>query len=193
MKPRAVLWLVHLAVCAMVLLFSPSARAYPWMIRHGYTGCVPCHTDPSGGAGVLTEYGRAQSDLLLRMRYTESSESGEADNASKFLWGLIPTPGELRLGADFARGVLQQSGRGGSRSAGVHHDEGGRDRRPQARAASARRESRVRAPGGSPGGAHDQRFREPHLARALGGRRARRRRGVAPAAPAGSRCPSGSG
>jgi hypothetical protein len=100
MKPRAVLWLVHLAVCAMVLLFSPSARAYPWMIRHGYTGCAPCHTDPSGGAGVLTEYGRAQSDLLLRMRYTESSESGEADDTSKFLWGLIPTPGELRLGAD---------------------------------------------------------------------------------------------
>ena len=106
MKLRAVLWVVHLAVGAVVLLFAPSARAYPWMIRHGYTGCAPCHTDPSGGAGVLTEYGRAQSDLLLRMRYTESAESGEADKTAAFLWGLVPTPTLLRLQGDLREAFL---------------------------------------------------------------------------------------
>ena len=101
MKLRAALGGVHLAIIAVVLLFSSSARAYPWMIRHGYTGCAPCHTDPSGGAGVLSEYGRAQSDLLLRMRYGGASDSGEADKTSGLLWGLAPTPAQLRLGGDF--------------------------------------------------------------------------------------------
>jgi hypothetical protein len=53
----------------VVVLFTPArAEAYTWMIRHAYTGCGVCHADPSGGE-VLTPYGRAQSDLLLRMRY----------------------------------------------------------------------------------------------------------------------------
>jgi hypothetical protein len=80
---------------------ASSARAYPWMIRHGYTGCTPCHTDPSGGMGALTEYGRAQSDLLLRMRYGEGTDSGEADRTSGFLGGLVPLPEQLRIGGDF--------------------------------------------------------------------------------------------
>jgi hypothetical protein len=86
----------------LVLLFASNAEAYPWMIRHGYTGCLPCHTDPSGGAGALTEYGRAQSDLLLRMRYGNTSE--EADSTSAFLWGGwgdVKVPSELRVGGDF--------------------------------------------------------------------------------------------
>jgi hypothetical protein len=63
---------------------------------------MPCHTDPSGGAGALTEYGRAQSDLLLRMRYGESTDSGEADNTSGLLFGLIaPVPEQIRAGGDF--------------------------------------------------------------------------------------------
>jgi hypothetical protein len=89
-------------MCLALLLLSSSAHAYPWMIRHGYTSCMPCHTDPSGGAGALTDYGRAQSDLLLRMRYGEVSDSGEADGTSALLWGLIaPLPGQVRLGGDF--------------------------------------------------------------------------------------------
>src|SRR5580692_901736 len=84
-----------------LLLAASSAQAYPWMIRHGYTGCTPCHSDPSGGAGVLTEYGRAQSDLLLRMRYGEGTESGEADRTAGFLAGLVPLPEQLRLEGDF--------------------------------------------------------------------------------------------
>jgi hypothetical protein len=62
---------------------------------------MPCHTDPSGGAGALTDYGRAQSDLLLRTRYGHGSETGEADRTAGFLWGLVPLPEELRLGGDF--------------------------------------------------------------------------------------------
>jgi hypothetical protein len=91
--------LLALAVGLFVLSLAPKAEAYPWMIRHGYTGCTPCHTDPSGGAGVLTTYGREQSDLLLRTRYGDSSE--DASPTAGFLWGLIHTADGLRLGGDF--------------------------------------------------------------------------------------------
>jgi hypothetical protein len=84
-----------------ILSWAPRASAYTWMIRHDYTGCAPCHTDPSGGAGALTPYGRAQSDLLLRMHYGASSEDAEPDSTSGFLWGLVPLPEQLRLGGDF--------------------------------------------------------------------------------------------
>jgi hypothetical protein len=87
------------AAAVLALLVTSSAQAYPWMIRHGYTGCTPCHTDPSGGAGALTDYGRAQSDLLLRSRYGNTSE--EADPTSGFAFGLIKTNEGLRAGADF--------------------------------------------------------------------------------------------
>jgi hypothetical protein len=100
--PRFFCCAVFLAVGLFLFLAAPSAHAYPWMIRHGYTGCMPCHTDPSGGAGALTAYGRAQSDLLLRTRYGESSESGEADRSSGFLAGLVaPLPEPIRVGGDF--------------------------------------------------------------------------------------------
>ena len=52
---RLLRWALGLAFGLALTTFSSSARAYPWMIRHGYTGCTPCHTDPSGGAGALTE------------------------------------------------------------------------------------------------------------------------------------------
>jgi hypothetical protein len=98
---RLLRWAVSVAFGLVLTTFASSARAYPWMIRHGYTGCTPCHTDPSGGAGALTEYGRAQSDLLLRMRYGEGSDNVEADRTSGFLFGLAPLPEQLRLGGDF--------------------------------------------------------------------------------------------
>jgi hypothetical protein len=101
---RLVQWVVGFALGLALMTAASSAHAYPWMIRHGYTGCTPCHTDPSGGAGALTEYGRAQSDLLLRMRYGEGTDSGEADRSSGFLFGLTPMPDALRLGADFREG-----------------------------------------------------------------------------------------
>jgi hypothetical protein len=95
-----------LACSAVVLFVSPAAQAYPWMIRHGYTGCTPCHTDPSGGMGAMTEYGRAQSDLLLRMHYGADAGSDEADRSMAFLWGAVPLPDSVRLGGDFREGFF---------------------------------------------------------------------------------------
>jgi len=109
---RLVSLAVAVAACAALLLLASPAQAYPWMIRHGYTGCVPCHTDPSGGAGALTEYGRAQSDLLLRMRYGAGEGDGEADRTAGFLWGLVPIPEALRLGGDFREGYFSDQTEG---------------------------------------------------------------------------------
>ncbi len=106
MEVRPIRWAIGLALCLALMMATSSAHAYPWMIRHGYTGCTPCHTDPSGGAGALTEYGRAQSDLLLRMRYGEGNDSGEADASSGLLWGLVRLPEALRLGGDFREAYL---------------------------------------------------------------------------------------
>ena len=64
---------------ALSAIASP-AYAYTWMIRHGYGGCMTCHADPSGGE-ALTRYGRAQSDLLLRMRYGNDGVSAQASEA----------------------------------------------------------------------------------------------------------------
>jgi len=104
-------WAMSLAAGLALFLAASNAHAYPWMIRHGYAGCQPCHTDPSCGAGALTEYGRAQSDLLLRMRYGVSSESGEADRTSQFL-GFVPLPEQARLGGDFREGFLSTQASG---------------------------------------------------------------------------------
>ena len=98
---RFIRWVLSIALGLALTMTASRASAYPWMIRHRYTGCTPCHTDPSGGAGALTEYGRAQSDLLLRMRYGEGTESGEADRTSGFLAGLVPLPEAVRIGGDF--------------------------------------------------------------------------------------------
>ena len=63
-----------------VSLFPSRAHANAWMIKHSYAGCPACHADPSGGE-LLTEYGRAQSDLLLRMRYGKPG-GGETSSAA---------------------------------------------------------------------------------------------------------------
>jgi hypothetical protein len=49
------------------------------MIKHRYGGCATCHADPSGGE-LLTLYGRAQGDLLLRFRYSADQLSGQASD-----------------------------------------------------------------------------------------------------------------
>lgn len=68
-----------LAVLLSVFVWSETAHAYAWMIRHGYGGCVTCHADPSGGE-LLTAYGRIQGDLLLRMRYGKDNVSAAASS-----------------------------------------------------------------------------------------------------------------
>lgn len=104
------------AVAALALRAEP-ARAYPWMIHHGYTACAQCHVDPSG-AGLLTDYGRAQAEILLRSRYDESADQNPG-KVKDFLFGAVPVPDPLHLQADVrgmlipqpgnVRGILMQS------------------------------------------------------------------------------------
>ncbi len=47
-----------------LLLFSMRALSYTQFIAHGYTSCLNCHFNPSGG-GPLNDYGRAVSATLI--------------------------------------------------------------------------------------------------------------------------------
>jgi len=79
---RAIQRLLSFVIVALfVSLFPSKAHAYAWMIKHGYSGCGVCHADPSGGE-LLTAYGRAQSELLLRMRYGKGASSSDSSSSS---------------------------------------------------------------------------------------------------------------
>ena len=93
-----------MAVLATAGLISTAASAYPTMIRHGYTQCAACHTDPSGGT-LLTQYGRAQSELLLSSRWGAAKEA-EPGAASNFLFGLLRTPDSMALGGWVREGYI---------------------------------------------------------------------------------------
>ncbi len=93
------------ALCAVLTILLPkTALAYPWMIRHEYTSCSTCHSDPSGG-GFLTEYGRAQSAILLSSRYGASEEE-EPGKFKDFLFGVVPTPENVLFGGWIRNGYL---------------------------------------------------------------------------------------
>ena len=92
------------AIVAVVALLPAAGHAYPTMLRHGYTQCAACHTDPSGGT-LLTPYGRAQSDLLLSTRWGAAKES-EPGPTSKFLFGLLSTPESVSLGGWIREGYI---------------------------------------------------------------------------------------
>ena len=95
---RVAPWLAFLSV---TLAWIPSASAYAWMVRHGYTACAMCHADPSGG-GLLTPYGRAQGSLLLATRWGGDDEA--AARLGEFLLGAVHLPEEVLLGGE-ARGM----------------------------------------------------------------------------------------
>ncbi len=97
---RVVLTAIVVLVAMMV---TRRADAYPWMIRHEYSGCVPCHADPSGG-GLLTEYGRAQGEILMRMQYGKPVE--EPGKLAEFLFGVVTLPESVLLGGDAREAVL---------------------------------------------------------------------------------------
>jgi len=71
---RALPHLLALTIGLVVLSFSPRAHAYTWMIKHGYSNCGACHSDPSGGE-LLTVYGRAMSEAFLSSKFGGDSES----------------------------------------------------------------------------------------------------------------------
>lgn len=79
------------------VLLPAEAAAYPWMIRHGYANCASCHVDPSGGS-LLTQYGRAQSELLLATQYRKRGEAEEISPYTAFALGAVPLPEWLNLG-----------------------------------------------------------------------------------------------
>src|SRR5262245_49694397 len=92
----------------LALVLASGAHAYPFMIRHGYTQCSTCHTDPSGGT-FLNEYGRAQSELLLSSSYggeqQASAEEGGEPTAGRFL-GFVPLPSWFRPGGWVRQGYM---------------------------------------------------------------------------------------
>lgn len=102
------------------LAWPRDARAFGWMVRHGYTSCAQCHADPSGG-GLLTAYGRAQRQLLVRTRFGPASPDGaddeEAARVGGFLAGTAPLPDSLLLGAD-VRGLFLHTVPDGAPAAG---------------------------------------------------------------------------
>lgn len=104
--------LSHLALAVLTLvavqsLATPRAEAYGWMIRHGYTGCATCHTDPSGG-GLLTPYGRAQGSLLMMQRWGGTDDE-TAVRQGQFLFGSVHLPTSVTMGGDFRGGAVVTS------------------------------------------------------------------------------------
>jgi len=107
LSPRALVRALLLALPVLFVLLTPArADAYTWMIRHSYGACNVCHTDPSGGE-TLTPYGRAQSDILLRMNW--SGEEPDATPASNFL-GFVKLPEPLALGGSLRMASSLKSG-----------------------------------------------------------------------------------
>ncbi|MEQ1566136.1 MAG: hypothetical protein ABMA64_10900 [Myxococcota bacterium] len=103
MRPDRWLWTALLAV-VIGLGWARPALAFPWMIHHGYTGCAQCHVDPSG-AGTLTDYGRAQGEILLRTHFTDGGDVENPGPIKDFLFGAVPLPEVVHLQAD-VRGLL---------------------------------------------------------------------------------------
>lgn len=102
MRPH--LWFLVLLIAGV----SGTAHAYPFMIRHGYTQCATCHTDPSGGT-MLNEYGRAQSELLLSSIYgsgDDLSDSAAGEPTAGQLLGFAALPSWLRVGGWIREGYI---------------------------------------------------------------------------------------
>lgn len=60
----------------LLFFISSGARAFPEMVRHGYSNCIACHISPSGG-GVLNPYGRSLASELLTYNWSNTSKGKE--------------------------------------------------------------------------------------------------------------------
>lgn len=115
-KRRHFLLLVNILMVLALLTSARHSDAYPWMIRHEYTGCATCHTDPSGGF-LLTRYGRAQTQALLSS-FGRGPEGNEVDSRSEFAFG-VPLPEWLNLGFS-QRNLLSHTVRSDAPSSSRH-------------------------------------------------------------------------
>jgi len=95
--------LQRLRLLVVLLLPATAAQAYPWMIQHGYTNCSACHVDPSGW-GLLTAYGRAQSQAQIPMLWGKSPD--DVQPTEGILFGVIPLPAWLDLGLSVRLALL---------------------------------------------------------------------------------------
>lgn len=93
------------ALVVVALLAASVASAYPWMLRHELTSCATCHVDPSG-AGQLTEFGRLESELLVRWSPTPAVDPSR--NA-RFLW-FAQLPSAVNLSGNLRFGGLVRPG-----------------------------------------------------------------------------------
>lgn len=107
--PARCSWLALLGFMLTLLSAAP-ASAYVWMIKHGFSKCGTCHTDPSGGA-TLTLMGRAQARDLL-------SWNGERTppRTARFLVGAVPEPDPVRLGGSYRHMLIYTAVGDGSES-----------------------------------------------------------------------------
>ncbi|MEW5743132.1 MAG: hypothetical protein AB1938_29725 [Myxococcota bacterium] len=96
-------WLKYLLVSLVV---AGPAWAFPWMVKHNYGSCAACHVDPSG-AGQLTQYGRAQADILVRWHVTPRKEEDEVSPTANFLW-FLELPEWLNLSGNLRGGPYIQ-------------------------------------------------------------------------------------
>lgn len=100
-SPRPPLaWVFRLLALSAVL--AGPAWAFPWMVKHNYGSCAACHVDPSG-AGQLTQYGRAQADILVRWHVTPRKEEDEVSKTAGFLW-FLELPEWLNLSGNLRGG-----------------------------------------------------------------------------------------
>ncbi len=92
-----------LALLLALVLPAARAHAYPWMIQHEYTNCSTCHVEPSG-FGLLTEYGRAQAQIVLPTLWGKKPEDVEPFNG--IVYGAVPLPSWLNVGLSLRGAVL---------------------------------------------------------------------------------------
>lgn len=71
-----------------ILLVSGTAQAFPELVRHGYTGCLNCHSSVVGG-DILSAYGRVVKNELVTSNFWTLEE--KENNALK-----IKTPDWLQ-------------------------------------------------------------------------------------------------
>ncbi len=71
---------------------------------HGYGSCATCHVDPSG-SGQLTDYGRAQDDILVKWRTQPRKDDEELPKTVGFLW-FAELPDWLNLSGNLRYGSL---------------------------------------------------------------------------------------